>query len=93
VDTGRCDLLLTNAIVLTMDQQFTVPSPGAVAVAGDSIAAVGRDALAFQAALAEARRPVETHIVPAMTHVWPVIAPALPESQAAMKAIANFVRA
>ena len=51
------------------------------------------DALAFQAALAEARRPVETHIVPAMTHVWPVIAPALPESQAAMKAIANFVRA
>jgi acetyl esterase/lipase len=51
------------------------------------------DALAFQAALTEARRPVETHIVPAMIHVWPVIAPALPESQAAMKAIANFVSA
>ena len=51
------------------------------------------DALAFQAALTEARRPVETHIVPAMTHVWPVIAPALPESEAAMKAIASFVRA
>jgi len=50
------------------------------------------DALAFQGALTEARRPVETHIVPGMTHVWPVIAPALPESQAAMKAIANFVR-
>ena len=50
------------------------------------------DALAFQAALTEARRPVETHIVPAMTHVWPVIAPALPESLAAMRAIANFVR-
>jgi acetyl esterase/lipase len=50
------------------------------------------DALAFQAALTEARRPVETHIVPAMTHVWPVIAPTLPESQAAMKTIANFVR-
>jgi acetyl esterase/lipase len=50
------------------------------------------DALAFQAALAEARRQVDTHIVPGMTHVWPVIAPALPESQAAMKAIANFVR-
>src|SRR4029079_6072291 len=33
-----------------MDQQFTVHSPGAVAVAGDSIAAVGREALAFQAA-------------------------------------------
>jgi len=51
------------------------------------------DALAFQAALTEARRPVETHIAPAMTHVWPVIAPALPESQAALTAIGNFVRA
>jgi len=51
------------------------------------------DALAFQAALTEARRPVETHIVPAMTHVWPVIAPALPESQAALRVIGNFVRA
>jgi len=51
------------------------------------------DALAFQAALTEARRPVETHIVPAMTHVWPVIAPALPESQAALTTIGNFVRA
>ena len=49
------------------------------------------DALAFQAALTEARRPVETHIVPGMTHVWPVIAPALPQSHTTMKAIANFV--
>jgi acetyl esterase/lipase len=51
------------------------------------------DALAFQAALAEARVPVETHIVPGMTHVWPVIAPALAESQAVLAAIGNFVRA
>ena len=51
------------------------------------------DALAFQAALTEARRPVETHIVPAMTHVWPIIAPALPQSQAALATLANFVRA
>jgi acetyl esterase/lipase len=50
------------------------------------------DALAFQSALADARVPVETHIVPAMTHVWPVIAPALPQSQAALVAIGNFVR-
>jgi acetyl esterase/lipase len=49
------------------------------------------DALAFQAALTDARRPVETHIVPGMTHVWPVIAPALPESQAALTAMGNFV--
>jgi monoterpene epsilon-lactone hydrolase len=50
------------------------------------------DALAFQAKLADAGIPVETHIVPAMTHVWPVIAPALPQSQAALAAIGRFVR-
>jgi monoterpene epsilon-lactone hydrolase len=50
------------------------------------------DALAFQAALTEARVPVETHIVPGMTHVWPVIAPALPESRAALATIGYFAR-
>jgi len=71
VDTARCDLLLTNAIVLTMDQQFTVHSPGAVAVAGDSIAAVGRDALAFQAAetIDCGGRVVMPGLVNAHTHV------------------------
>ena len=44
-----CDLLLTNAVVLTMDPQFTVHRPGAVAVTGDSIVAVGPDALAYRA--------------------------------------------
>jgi acetyl esterase/lipase len=51
------------------------------------------DAFAFQAGLADARVPVETHIVPGMTHVWPVIAPALPESQAALAAIGRFLDA
>ena len=71
MDTARCDLLLTNAIVLTMDQQFTVHSPGAVAVAGDSIAAVGRDALAFQAAetIDCGGRVVMPGLVNAHTHV------------------------
>jgi monoterpene epsilon-lactone hydrolase len=50
------------------------------------------DALALQAALTEARVPVETHIVPGMTHVWPVIAPALAESHAALTAIGHFIR-
>ena len=36
-----CDLLLTNAHVLTMDEQFTVHTPGSVAVAGGAILAVG----------------------------------------------------
>jgi 5-methylthioadenosine/S-adenosylhomocysteine deaminase len=47
---AACDLLLTNATVLTMDDKFTVHSPGAVAITGDSIAAVGPDALTFHAA-------------------------------------------
>ncbi len=36
-----CDLLLHNAHVLTMDEQFNQYSPGAVALTGDSIMAVG----------------------------------------------------
>ncbi len=35
------DVLLTNALVLTMDEQFHQYEPGAVAVSGDSIVAVG----------------------------------------------------
>jgi 5-methylthioadenosine/S-adenosylhomocysteine deaminase len=45
----RCDVLLTDAIVLTMDEGFTIHNPGSVAVTGDSIAAVG-PALDFTAA-------------------------------------------
>jgi 5-methylthioadenosine/S-adenosylhomocysteine deaminase len=36
-----CDLLLTNAHVLTMDEQFTVYTSGAVAIGGGAILAVG----------------------------------------------------
>ncbi len=38
-----CDVLLTNAAVLTMDDEFHVYSPGMVAVTGDRIVAVGDD--------------------------------------------------
>ena len=44
-----CDLLLTNATVLTMDASFTVHPGGSVAIAGDSIAAVGADAQGYDA--------------------------------------------
>src|SRR3982751_1854241 len=44
-----CDVLLTNAIVITMDDQFSVHRSGAVAVTGDSIVAVGPDAGAYSA--------------------------------------------
>ncbi len=37
----NADLLLTNAIVLTMDEDMNQYDPGAVAIAGDSILAVG----------------------------------------------------
>src|SRR4051812_30293814 len=37
----RCDLLLTGALVVTMDERFTVHPSGAVAVSGNAIVAVG----------------------------------------------------
>ncbi len=38
---NQVDLILTNAIVLTMDEGFTQFEPGAVAVRGNEIVAVG----------------------------------------------------
>ena len=40
----------TNALILTMDGEFTIHRSGGVAITGDSIVAVGPDALAFDAA-------------------------------------------
>ena len=45
----RCDLLLTNATIVTMDERFTVHPDGGVAIAGDSIVSVGPDALGYDA--------------------------------------------
>jgi 5-methylthioadenosine/S-adenosylhomocysteine deaminase len=45
-----CDLLLTNALVLTMDHQFTIHRRGSIAIVGDAIAAVGADADTYTAA-------------------------------------------
>ncbi len=36
-----CDILLKNAVILTMDEEYTIHSSGAVAVTGDAITAVG----------------------------------------------------
>ncbi len=47
---ATCDLLLTNATVLMMDERFTVHRQSGVAIVGDSVAAVGPDALAMTAA-------------------------------------------
>jgi 5-methylthioadenosine/S-adenosylhomocysteine deaminase len=41
--TEPCDILLSNAIVLTMDENFALYEPGAVAVQGDKILAAGPD--------------------------------------------------
>jgi 5-methylthioadenosine/S-adenosylhomocysteine deaminase len=43
-----CDLLLTNAHVLTMDEQFTVHAPGSVAVGAGRILAVGDVGSAYE---------------------------------------------
>jgi len=42
----ECDLLLTNAKILTMDVEFHVFDPGALAISGDHIIAVGDESLA-----------------------------------------------
>jgi monoterpene epsilon-lactone hydrolase len=49
------------------------------------------DSLSFAVALAHAGVPVETHFVPGVQHVWPVIAPDHPESTAAVAAAGRFV--
>jgi 5-methylthioadenosine/S-adenosylhomocysteine deaminase len=71
VTQSTCDLLLTNALVLTMDPQFTVHRPGAIAVTGDSIVAVGPGALGYQAAetIDCGGRVVMPGLVNAHTHV------------------------
>ena len=45
-----CDLLLTNALVVTMDEQYTIHSSGAVAISGNIILAVGDVGARFNAA-------------------------------------------
>jgi 5-methylthioadenosine/S-adenosylhomocysteine deaminase len=44
-----CDVLLTNAHVLTMDERYTVHPSGAVAIAGNTILAVGGVAAGYDA--------------------------------------------
>jgi 5-methylthioadenosine/S-adenosylhomocysteine deaminase len=67
----RCDVLLTNARVLTMDEQFTAHDAGGVAITGDAIAAVGPDASTWDASeTVDCRgRIVMPGLVNAHTHV------------------------
>jgi 5-methylthioadenosine/S-adenosylhomocysteine deaminase len=45
----RCDCLLNNAVVVTMDERFTVHTPGSVAVGNGAILAVGESASGYAA--------------------------------------------
>jgi 5-methylthioadenosine/S-adenosylhomocysteine deaminase len=42
--TQSCEILFTNAIVLTMDEKYSIFEPGAVAIQGDTILAAGPEA-------------------------------------------------
>ena len=66
-----CDLLLTNATVLTMDAAFTSFAGGSVAISRDSIVAVGPDALGYDAVetIDCKERVVMPGLVNAHTHV------------------------
>ncbi|RPI52787.1 MAG: amidohydrolase [Acidobacteria bacterium] len=44
-----CDLLLTNALIVTMDEQFSIHAPGSIAITGSAILAVGDVAGDFDA--------------------------------------------
>src|SRR5438874_7015234 len=45
----RSDTLLINATLLTLDRSFTIHRPGSVAIAGDTIRAVGPEAATYAA--------------------------------------------
>ena len=66
-----CDLLLINAVVLTMDAQSTIHRRGAIAITGDAIVAVGADAASYTAAeTVDCRgRVVMPGLINAHTHV------------------------
>jgi 5-methylthioadenosine/S-adenosylhomocysteine deaminase len=66
-----CDILLTNAVVLTMDHRFTRHNPGSVAITGDTLRALGPEADAYTAAdTVDCRgRVVMPGLVNAHTHV------------------------
>lgn len=68
------DLILTNAVVLTMDDQFTLYEPGAVALQGDHILAAGGETEILQSYNAKDRidcggKVVMPGLVNAHTHI------------------------
>src|SRR5207245_11342269 len=66
-----CDILLTDAIVLTLDELFTVHRPGSVAIDGDTIRAVGPEAASYTArdTITCRGRVVMPGLINAHTHV------------------------
>ena len=65
--------------------------PPVLLFAGGAEALLG-DATAFAERLASTHVTVEAHLVATMQHVWPVLFPDLPESRAALDAMAAFMR-
>ena len=65
--------------------------PPVLLLAGGAESLLG-DGIAFAERLALAGGTIEAHFVAGMQHVWPTLFPDLPESQAALVAMAAFVR-
>ena len=67
----RCDVLLSNARVLTMDEHFTAHASSGVAVTGDAIVAVGPEAMTYESATTMdcGGRVVMPGLINAHTHV------------------------
>ena len=68
ISMPRCDLLLTNATIVTMDERFTVHSDGGLAIAGDSIVSVGPEALGYDVRRAARLRWANRPARPGSTH-------------------------
>jgi 5-methylthioadenosine/S-adenosylhomocysteine deaminase len=71
MSSTRCDVVLENATVLTMDARFATHAASGVAVSGDTIVAVGADALTRDAAerIDCGGRVVMPGLINAHTHV------------------------
>jgi 5-methylthioadenosine/S-adenosylhomocysteine deaminase len=94
-DPRRCDLLLTGGAVVTVDDERRILRPGAVAITGDRIAAVGP---ASELATLEAARTVDcsgTIVLPGFTdchtHLFQTLARGLGDGYALHQWLTEFM--
>jgi 5-methylthioadenosine/S-adenosylhomocysteine deaminase len=95
VEHRACDLLLTGGVVVTMDDERRVIEPGAVAVAGDRIAAVGTPAelreMRAKRTVDAAGMAITPGFIDCHNHMFQLIARGLGEGMALWPWLASFM--